>query len=233
MNVGLYRGASSLVAKERELEAISNNLANLGTNGYKRVGSATREFAIQGSAGKRHGLATRHSVDFSQGDLTRTGRPYDLALSGSGFFAVEAPRGEVYTRDGAFQTTEEGVLITSDGHPVAWERLQGPIDPTGLPVVIDGEGSVSQGGQEIGQLRIVDFVDPGRLRQINGGYWAAPRRLGEKAHEASVHQGALERSNAGGVNEMVELISVQRSFENVARVITSIEESYSRLTRPF
>ena len=179
------------------------------------------------------GLATENHVDFSQGELSRTGRALDLALDGEGFFAIDTPDGEVYTREGSFRLTPDGTLVSEEGLPVAWDSLSGSIDPTGFPVEVDGEGTVRQGVDEIGRLRIANFADSSRLSLNADGYWQAPPRLAEAAHSATVHQGALEDSNASGVEELVAMISVQRSFESVARVMSKIEDSYSRLTRPF
>lgn len=232
MNVGLYRGAVAMVAQARRLETLASNLANLGTVGYKRGATAAQEFQVSRGKRSQRGLEIRTEVDFSQGNLRRTGRDLDLALFGDGFFAVEGPRGEVYTRDGSFHTTPDGVLVSEEGFPVAWDKAQGTIDPTGMPVTIDGEGTVRQNGADLGRLRIVDFVDRTRLSHDPNGYWQAPARLKEAAPTGRVHQYTLEESNANGMEEIIEMIGVQRAFESTARVVSSIEESYRRLTRP-
>ena len=112
MNVGLYRAAVAMVGHERQLDAIATNLANVGTIGYKRIGTAAHEFRVMRGRGQTRGLVVRSQTDFSQGNLRRTERAYDLALWGDGFFTVESPHGEVYTRDGDFRVTSEGVLVT-------------------------------------------------------------------------------------------------------------------------
>ncbi|MEW6073614.1 MAG: flagellar hook basal-body protein [Planctomycetota bacterium] len=234
MNVGLYRGAGALHAQQSRLEAIARNLANLSTVGYKRETEALRQHVVPGRGGERRGVVIERTVDFSQGDLRRTGLPYDLALYGEGFFAVEGPDGEMYTRDGSFRLGPDGTLLTAEGHPVAWAELQRPIDPQSAhPPVVDGDGTVRQGGGDIGRLRIVDFADDQKLRPDGQGYWHAPADLSEATATAMVHQGALEESNATGIEEMIEMIGVQRQFDSVARAMKSIQESYSRLTRPF
>jgi flagellar basal body rod protein FlgG len=125
------------------------------------------------------------------------------------------------------------VLVNEDGFPVAWDQLKGAIDPVGLPIVVDEEGFVRQGLQDIGRLRVVDFEDPHALVQDRLGFWTAPSGLRQVEHEARVHQYALEESNANGVEEMVDMIGVQRSFEVVARMFEAIDRTYERLTRPF
>jgi flagellar basal body rod protein FlgG len=232
MNVGLFRAAVAMASSQKELETMASNLANVGTTGYKRGSSAAQEFELQRARGPVRGLALETAVDFSQGELVRTERPLDLALFGEGFFAVESPAGEVYTRDGSFHLTETGVLVTEEGNPVAWETQYGQIDPTGLPIVVDGNGGVKQGTQDMGRLRVVAFADQRALSLDRFGNWIAPANLREVAHDAQVHQGALEQSNASAVDELVAMIGLQRHFEAVAGVMSSIEESYRRLTRP-
>jgi flagellar basal body rod protein FlgG len=233
VNVGLYRSAVAMAAQQRRLDSISANLANLGTVGFKRGVTAAHEVEVERPRGKVRGVTTLAQVDFSQGNLQRTGRELDLALFGDGFFCVDGPEGEVYSRDGNFQMTEAGVLVDEQGLPLAWAEFTGAIDPVGLPLVIDEEGHVRQGVQDIGRLKVVEFADRSRLAKDGMGYWAAPAGLAERASTTRVHQYALEDSNANGVEEMVAMIGVQRSFEVVARVFQAIDQTYERLTRPF
>lgn len=222
-----------MAAQQRRLDSISANLANVGTVGFKRGVTASHEVEIERPRGKVRGVTTLAQVDFAQGNLQRTGRELDLALFGDGFFAVEGPAGEVYTRDGSFHMTDSGVLVSEEGLPLAWQEFEGAVDPVGMPLVIDESGAVRQGNQNIGRLRTVDFADKSVLTKDALGFWTAPRSVQPGASDARVHQYSLEESNANGVEEMVDMISVQRSFEVVARAFKAIDETYSRLTRPF
>jgi flagellar basal body rod protein FlgG len=233
VNVGLYRSAVAMAAQQRRLDSISANLANVGTIGFKRGVTASHEVAVDRGRGDVRGVTTLARTDFAQGNLHRTGREHDLALYGDGFFAVEGADGEVYTRDGTFHLSEGGVLVSEDGFPVAWEELSGAIDPVGMPIVVDEAGAVRQGVQPIGRLRVVDFADKHLLTRDRHGFWAAPRGVQPQPSDARVHQYALEDSNASGVEEMVDMIAVQRSFEVVARTFAAIDQTYERLTRPF
>jgi flagellar basal body rod protein FlgG len=233
MNVGLYRSAVAMVTQAKRLETVAANLANLSTVGFKRGASATHQFEVQRGKRTVRGLQVESKVDFSQGNLQRTGRDLDMGLFGEGFFAVETPRGEEYTRDGSFHLTVEGVLVTEDGFAVAWDRVSGNIDTTGDPVYVDQEGNVSQSKARIGRLRIVDFLDKSKLTHSPSGLWQAPAGLAEAAPAARVHQYSLEESNANGMAEMISMIEIQRAFESTAKVVSSIEQSYRRLTRPF
>jgi len=233
VNVGLYRSAVAMASQQRSLDSIAANLANVQTVGFKRGVTASHEVEVQRPRGAVRGVTTTAEVDFAQGNLQRTGREHDLALYGDGFFAVEGSDGEVYTRDGSFHLTESGVLVTEDGLSVAWDQLEGAIDPIGLPLKIDEEGNVRQGVQDIGRLRVVAFDDNAALRRDQLGFWHAPAGAKELPADARVHQYALEESNANGMEEMVAMIGVQRSFEVVARVFEALDQTYERLTRPF
>jgi flagellar basal-body rod protein FlgG len=230
MNRGLYSGVQAMSAAERRLESIATNLANVSVQGYKRRGTSTQSFDATLRGRLERQVRTHTRIDFSQGPLESTGEPYDLALTGSGFFTVDTPRGEAYTRGGRFHIDAEGVLQTQDGFPVAWDGARGTIDPQGLEVRIDPEGQVWQGEQQVGRLRLVDFADPGRLEPDRSGYLHAPPGLREAAREGEVRQGHLERSNVSAVDEMVALIATQRSYESAARLMSAIEQGYRRLT---
>jgi flagellar basal-body rod protein FlgF len=230
MNRGLYSGVEAMTAAEKRLDVIAGNLANLSVNGYKRrcTSMASFESALAGRV-ERH-LATRATVDWSQGAIEATGNDFDLALQGKGFLAVETPSGEAYTRGGSMRLDPDGVLMTREGYPLAWEGGRGRIDPLGEAVRIDAEGHVWQSDEQVGQLKLANFADLDRLRRDSQGYLHAPPRLAEAAHELELRQGYAERSNASAVDEMIALVSTQRSYESAARLMSSIEQGYRRLT---
>jgi flagellar basal-body rod protein FlgG len=121
------------------------------------------------------------------------------------------------------------VLQTLEGYPVAWQGGRGTIDPTGLSVLVDPEGRVMQGEQELGQLRIVDFEDKSALSQDRRGFYHASARAREVPHRSSVRQGLLEAANVNAVDEMVAMISAQRAFESATRMMQMIDQTYRRL----
>jgi flagellar basal body rod protein FlgG len=229
VNVGLYHGVGAMVAAERRLEAVAQNLANVSTPAYKRVTAGTQAKHV-GQAGRGFlGTSTARRVDFAQGELERTGAPYDLALLGEGYFTVEGARGPVYTRSGSLRVDDRGVLQTADGRMVAWKGSRGRIEPTGEPVTIDLAGFVHQGARRVGQLDVTAFADESRLVLGRDGYWRADAALERVPAEAEVHQGALERSNVNAVEELVELITIQRSFESASSLMDQIDHTYRRL----
>lgn len=233
MEGGIYSGVSALDVGERRMDTISANLANLSTPGYKRLGSSTKAFEMPGRNGTvRRGLHSGQVIDFTQGALQRTGNQTDLALMGDGFFAVDGPGGEVYTRRGNFHFDSDGVLKSVEGFPVAWDGARGTLDATGEEVLIDGSGAVRQGGREVGRLKLVDFADRQALTFDNQGYFLAPPRAPREPATADVHQGALEASNASAIDEMVQMIQVQRAFQTSSKLMSSIDQTFRRLTQP-
>jgi flagellar basal-body rod protein FlgF len=228
---GVYSGVEAMVANQRRMDFLANNLANSSTHAFKRQTTFLHTLEAGRRGHEREQLVARVATDFTQGELTRTGNLLHLALTGKGFLAVEGERGEMYTRLGTLQIDPDGSLQTLDGFPLAWESLQGTIDPTGVPIRIDGEGVVSQDDFEVGRLRLVDFEDDQRLTQDSLGYYHAPLDLLETAHTASVTQGALEGSNVQPVQEMVAMISVQRAFAGASNLLGMIGETYRRLSR--
>jgi len=218
-------------ASQKRMEAITTNLSNLSTPGYKRVGTAVRAFQVPGQPVGTVEIRSRSQVSFVQGALQDSSNPYYLGLEGPGFFGVEGPEGEMFTRRGTFRVDDQGVLQTDEGFPVAFEGAQGRIDPVGLPVTIDGSGVVRQGDEDLGTLRLVDFERPDKLARVGGGYYVGTREAQETVTEAVVHQGALESSNVTGVEELVSMINVQRSFEAATQMMKLVDESYRRLNQ--
>ncbi len=220
-----------MASNQKQLDSHANNLANTATTAYKRQTSFVHAMAStrRGSQGEQLKVETR--VDYSQGDIKETGNPLDIALDGDGFFAVEGPSGEVYTRNGQFQVDNEGVLETLDGFPVAWENLSGAIDTAGTPIIVNAEGVVRQNERELGRLKLMNFTDHQQLQSVDGGYFERPLELEETAHTAILRQGSLEGSNVSPIEEMIAMIGVQRRFSGASNVLSMINETYRRLTR--
>ena len=120
-------------------------------------------------------------------------------------------------------------MQTSEGNPVAWESNNSVIDPHGDLVQVDANGVVRQGNKEVGQLKVTDFEDDSTLESIGGGYFTASEGSKEMAAEGVIHQGHLERSNVSSMDELVSMITVQRSFESANRLVQMINRTYERL----
>jgi len=220
--------ANGMQARMDSLDLLSNNLANTSTSGYK----ADREFySTYLSAAAASGgdpavgdspVVEKRWTDFSQGVLTPTGNSTDLALSGSGFFAVNGPNGPLYTRNGAFQVSAQGALITQEGYPV---RLAGgqPLQlQPGSPLQVGPDGQLSQDGAAVGQLELVDFKDPSQLGKTAGTYFQNPdpQTIAPiAAANAQVAQGKLETSNASPAESAARMVLLLRHFDMLQHAV--------------
>jgi flagellar basal body rod protein FlgG len=210
---------ATMDALTRELRAVSHNLANTNTTGYKRVRTdfsetLSEQLAVFGQE------RDESFVDFTSGQLVQTGRPLDAAISGLGMFVLETPEGPLYTRNGCFRVNANGQLSDAHGRTVAGEGGPIVLPPTVSPqqVTIGRDGVVSAAGRRIGQLRVVWFNDPSVLRPAGRSTFAAPEDVRPtEADEAVVSQGRLESSNVSGTEELVRLITITRLYEANAR----------------
>jgi len=210
--------ASGMRSRMESLDMLANNLANTETGGYK----ADREFynlyvsaeaAADGGSPATLPVVERNWTDFSQGQLRLTGSPLDLAISGKGFFTVAAPNGSLYTRNGNFRVSPAGLLTTAEGYPVLTAgggKLA--VQPSGA-ILISADGTVNQNGQDLGQLAIADFADPGSLVKQGANYYQGGSEPSQAASGATVMQGSLESSNVAASESAVRLVSVMRQFE--------------------
>ncbi len=211
---------------------VANNVANASTGGYK----ADREFyslyvAPEAEGGDPDSDSTmpvieRPWTDLSQGTLQTTGNALDVALSGSGFFTVEGPRGSLYTRNGSFRLAPDGKLTTSEGYPLAGADGN-PLTLTGsLPIDISADGTVRQDGNIIGQLQVVDFPAARGLRKQGTNYF----RLTDPAvtplapAATSVEQGKLESSNTGTAESAIRLVNIMRQFEMLQKAVSLADD---------
>lgn len=229
MNVGLYRTTGAIEAAERQLELVTTNLANVSTPGFKRHLGQQQTAPVGQTRNRVSGVTIEQRIDFSQGSIQRTGAALDLALEGDGFFEVEGSRGPLYTRNGRFRLDGQGALVTSEGYQVAFEGQAATIDPSGAAVLVGPDGTLSQGLNVLGRLTLVSFPAQDRLSVTSEGFFRAPASLRRDVSAARVHQGAIEASNAGGIEELVAMVSVQRSHERATNVLRMIDQSYRRL----
>lgn len=233
---GLFLALSGATVQERRLEMIANNLANLNTTGFKREIALFDAWVPNGVAktiGPQYGLLRGIATDFSSGPLRRTGAPLDIAIEGEGFFVVQTPQGNRFTRDGHFTLDAEGRLVTQKGMPVL--GTGGGITLPAGSVSIDPEGRVSVRGTEVGAqpievdtLQVVRFEDPSRLRKVGDGLLSAGEIFPAGFPEARLLQGALEGSNVDPIQEMVSMIEVLRLYEAAQKAIQISDDLASK-----
>lgn len=227
MDSGYYAACAGLAAQTQALELIANNLANLGTTGY-RGQQATFRSLMAGNrsvasnplnaAVNDFGILSGSRTDVTAGSLTATGNPLDLGIAGAGFFVVQSSGGPLYTRDGSFHLTPAGQLVTAQGDAVLGE--QGPINLPQGAVAVSADGTISVSGAVVSKLQLAEFAPDTELRAQGAAQYAAPPKSALPTASTSVRQGMLEASNVGAVQGVVQLIEVQRNAEMMQRAIT-------------
>jgi flagellar basal-body rod protein FlgF len=232
MENALLIGLSRQTALARELDVIANNVANVTTNGFKARDARFREYLMPIARADAFPLPDRPlsyvidadtPLDMSSGAIEPTGNPLHAAIRGEGFFAVQTPAGERYTRNGAFEINGQGQLVTSDGHLVLGQS--GPItigpEETGLSIAPDGAVLTSQG--ERGRIRLVRFEQPQALENVGANLFSSAEPP-EVAANARVEGGALERSNVKAVLEMSRLMDVNRAYTSLSSMLSRMDE---------
>lgn len=247
MGSNVYVAASGAEARLRQLELVANNLANAESVGYKAdrpIFHAAVEAAIQnaegdaapGAAGGVYVRIGETGFDYSSGPLKRTGSPLDVAIDGEGFFAVDTPEGERYTRAGSFQLDTGGVLVTAGGQPVLGDG--GPIEITSTTARITANGDVVDDREPtpgelpavLGTLRVVEFEELDRLTKAGDGLFRAPADVEPVDSEfPALLPGSLEGSNVKPVVELATLMILQRAFEASMEAMQRDDQATQRL----
>ncbi len=229
MTVSLYQAAAALSANSAWQDAITSNLASSSVPGFKRQQlsmAAVKAGLLPGGGGN---LPTSFSLpkaktapSFAPGEMIATGVKNDVAIDGKGFFSVQLPNGtNAFTRDGEFQVTSKGELVTKEGYPVEGEG--GPImlnlqNPT--PMSVSANGTVSQGAEKKGKLKITEFQNPEALTQISGAYFiGGGHGLIPQPSTSTLRQNYLEGSNTSVIGEMANMMTAMRSFEANQHII--------------
>lgn len=229
MQSALYVGLSAQVALEKRLETIANNVANMNTAGFRadvvkfdsalsRAAATTVAFSTPGQ-----NVITRH-----QGGVTPTGNNLDVAVIGDGWLAFASPSGAVYTRDGRMQINGLGELQNATGRPML-DSSGRPItvDPNGGPLSIGRNGTISQDGNEIGQLGLFDIpIDATLQRAENSGVIPdRPPIAITEFFRSGVQQGFVEGSNVNPIMEMTKLMAATRAFDSANSLLDSTEST--------
>lgn len=242
----LYSAWTGMVNEQKRLDVVSNNMANADTTGFKKVGSTSQSFdeelAVRFNDMNREHLRTAVGtlnggvkigetyLDYSQGSLKITDGTYDVALEGSGFFAISTTdkNGQThtrYTRDGAFTVTKDGYLVTKDGDSVLGTDGN-PIQIPGAQtaqVSIDEFGNIYANDQYVNQFALVDFEDYDTVILYGENMWETTENTNIIAADVRVHQGYLEASNVNVVDEMVDMIAISRAYETNQKMIKTVD----------
>jgi flagellar basal-body rod protein FlgF len=230
VNVSLFQAASALDANSRWQEVIAENLASSSVPGFKqRQLSLEAEQSGLMPANSEKNLPQYFSVpkgttstNFAAGEMKYTGSNTDVAIDGKGFFEAQMPDGQtILTRDGEFQISAQRQLVTKEGYPVMGTSGAITMNPNvSAPLSVGSDGTVSQGSEVRGRLKVTDVDKPKLLTQISGGYFIAnDPNLHTSASTANLREGYLEGSNTSAVREMANMMTAMRGFEASQHVI--------------
>ena len=255
----LWIAKTGLDTQQMNIDTISNNLANVSTNGYKRQrplfedllyqtlrqtgANATQQNQIP--SGLQLGTGARTVATeriFTQGNLQSTENPLDIAINGQGFFQVLLPDGTIgYTRDGAFQKDSTGVIVTSNGYPLQ-PQITIPSNAQSLSIGTDGTVSITTPGSaaatQIGQITLANFINPAGLQSQGQNIYLETASSGAPAVNTAgtnalgvLNQFYVETSNVNVAEELVSMIQAQRAFELNSKAVTTSDQMLQRLTQ--
>jgi flagellar basal-body rod protein FlgG len=252
MEPALWAAKTGLDAQQTQMTVTANNLANVSTTGFKasrgvfedllyqnvsQVGANTSQ-NTQSPSGMQLGTGVRVVATErinTQGSLNQTGNPLDLAIQGRGYFQVLMPDGTVgYTRDGSFQTNAQGQLVTASGYSVQ-PSITIPAGTQSVTIGTDGTVSVQLAGQTapttVGTLQLADFINPAGLQTVGSNLMLESASSGAAQTGTpgltglgTLTQGSLESSNVNVVEEMVNMIQVQRAYEMNSKAIQTCDQ---------
>ena len=252
MGSALWIAKTGLEAQQMRMNAISNNLANASTTGFKRdravfsdliyqnivqVGAQSSEDTLNPS-GLNLGTGVRTVATeklFTQGNIIQTGNPLDIALQGRGLLQVTMPDGtQAYTRDGTLQMDETGQLVTSMGYPIE-PSITIPDNTLSVSISSDGVVSVMEPGSaapsEVGNIQLADFINPTGLQPIGNNLFLESAASGSPQTGTpgldglgTLVQNSLEGSNVNTVEELVNMIEAQRAYEMNSKAISTVDQ---------
>ena len=255
----LWISKTGMDAQQTQMDVISNNLANVSTSGFKRARAVFEDLLYQTirqpgaqsseqtqlPSGLQIGTGVKPVATeriFTQGNLQQTSNAKDVAIQGNGFFQVLMPDGTTaYTRDGSFQSDSNGQMVTSSGYAVQ-PAITIPANTQSLTIARDGTVSVQQSGSTtpvtIGTLQLATFVNPAGLQSMGENLYAETAASGTPSSNApgsngagTLNQGYVETSNVNVVEELVNMIQTQRSYEINSKAITTSDQMLQRLTQ--
>ncbi len=252
---GLYTSYTAMINEQKRMDATTNNLANANTTGYKKEGVTSQAFSdvlglkikdrsenavLAKQLGTMNmGVKVGESyTDWSDGPLKSTDNEYDLALNGSGFFAVDytnkavnierssaGQQNVMYTRDGNFTLDVEGNLVTQDGDFVLDTNGNHITINPNLESQINSKGQIIQDGNIVATLQVTDFEDYDYLEHYGENFYIPVDGATQTTATATVNQGFLEQSNVSTVDEMVNMIAIQRNYEVNQKMIQTIDDN--------
>ena len=225
MNDASSVALSAQLAVLHETDIIANNLANASTTGYKGQHIAFAQFLSQTSDGSQIAYVQEQGVsrDPSQGTINTTNNRLDIAIRGEGYFTVQTPLGDRYTRNGHFQLDSSGQIVTSQGYPVLSDGGSPLAVPQGSgEITIGGDGTVSTLQGQVGKLGVVTFPDQQAMTETSGGYFMTSQLPQSAPTDTKLMQGSLEGSNVEPIVEITRLLNAQRSVDYTKTFVSTL-----------
>ncbi|MDD2943301.1 MAG: flagellar hook-basal body protein [bacterium] len=246
MDRGIYAASSGGLMRNRQLDVVANNLANVSTVGFKAERLVSRQENFEDTLASRLAsdneraqydqqrtpgiIDIRTQTDFSAGPIEYTGNPLNVAINEENtFFVVQTPEEEQYTRAGNFSLNNLSQIVSADGYPVLGDG--GPIQVPQGKVSIDSGGNVSVDGQSVAKLRTVRIDNTEALKRVEGVRFRADDPLTQEAVEPMLVPQSVETANLNVVEAMVEMIDAQRGFEAYTKTVQTIDDMNDRAIR--
>ncbi|TNC98406.1 MAG: flagellar basal-body rod protein FlgG [Gallionellaceae bacterium] len=255
----LWISKTGLEAQQTQMDVVSNNLANVSTTGFKRSRAVFEDLLYQNlrqpgaqssqqtqiPSGLQIGTGVRPVAAeriHTQGNLQQTSNRLDMAIQGSGFFQVLMPDGSTaYTRDGSFQTDNQGQLVTSNGY-IVQPAMTIPANATTVTVGMDGVVTITQAGVaapvQVGSMQLATFINPAGLESMGQNLYLESASSGTPSTNVpgtngtgSISQGYVETSNVNVVEELVNMIQTQRAYEINSKAITTSDQMLQKLSQ--
>ena len=229
METPTYIALSRQLGLRRNMDIVANNMANMNTTAYKAERLIFKEYLQKPTISDKQSFTQDIGTmrDTSEGPLVATDNPLDLAISGEGFFTIETPLGNRYTRHGRFQLDAENRLVTGQGNPVldkGGNEINIPVNVGRIEISKDG--TISVGAGAVAQLGLVKFENEQLLRRSANNLYIAPdEELPQDVERPHIAQGMLEESNVQAIAEFSEMIRIHRQYQSLGR---SIQQEHER-----
>ncbi|MGE5432470.1 MAG: flagellar hook-basal body protein [Syntrophomonadaceae bacterium] len=228
---GMYYISQNLGYKDRNMQIVANNLANINTSGFKR------EMPFVEIMSRIADAPVKQLTDYTQGNLNQTSNALDMAISGDGYFSVKNENGNAeYTRNGRFRISDEGFLVNEEGQKVMGKR--GEIDLSEFTfdqqqdISVTKSGEIKVGETVVDELLITKLGDPSKMQRQNGLNFLDTEGNAPEAEEGTyeIHQGYLEESNTNAILEMQSMIELGKEFETAQKMMNYLDESLGKAT---
>jgi flagellar basal body rod protein FlgG len=244
MEIGLIAGSRQMLMLEAWQSSIADNLANASTPGFQKTLFTASGVTGEGDALRSAAMGHNKQLILPQGQVTNafvdgairvTGAPYDFVIEDGGFFGVTTSSGErLFTKDGEFRISSEGILTNKMGHFVDVDGAELTIDLEQGPITVTRDGTVNQDGQNLGRISAFSFGRPSELIRLGGSYFSDPGSAEQAQMEnAVVLQGHLMGSSTSAISEMVSMVQVSRAYEMSQKLIQESDERLNQAIQTF